>query len=99
MLNTQGQMQQKETTTVWFRKSVSDERIFYCHVCKYPLFKYQGEVIMMVPGDANNAPPEGVEGSFANLKPIKAPFRHQCRGISKKYGKCPAEYLVEGFTT
>lgn len=52
----------------------------------------------MVPGDANNAPKGGVGDDYAELKPVQAPFRQQCRGFSKKYGRCTAEYLIEGFT-
>lgn len=86
----------REITTLWLRKGKGDSRIFRCHICGYKLFKYEGYIFRIVPGDANNSPKEGIESEMIIPKIVKAPFYVQCKGKSFKYGDCPAEYLVEG---
>lgn len=79
----------QEFTSVWLRRNNEKEHIFYCNTCQCPLFKYQGSVAMMVPGNVNN----NDEGEMVMQFPLIIP----CRGHSPKYGKCPAVYVIEGF--
>ncbi len=73
-------------TTVWLIKDDRNEHIFFCHHCKAPVFKYEGSVITIIPGDAN-ANGERV---------VKFPIIIKCRGRSAKWGDCPVDYLIEG---
>lgn len=78
----------EEAETIFLRKAdPKQSRIFFCHICRYPLFRYTGmKITSIIPG-------EDREGET-----IKAPFQILCKGMFKHpYGKCPAVYIIEGF--
>lgn len=81
-----GKISPKTKTTVFLRRDTDQAKIFHCFTCCYPLFKYQGSITMVIPGDADK-----------EQKVLVAPFEHECRGNSAKWGKCPCVYIIEGF--
>lgn len=78
-----------EKITVWIQKTRhSYQRMFFCMICRTGIFKYKGSIVTVVPGDADS---EGQEV-------LSFPFEARCKGNSMKYGKCPAVYIVQGYT-
>lgn len=54
-----------EYTSVWLKQNLNnDVKIFYCHLCRYPILQYQGDVVTLIPGEA----------------PSQLPIIVQCKG-------------------
>lgn len=70
-------------TSIWLEKNDQLEHILYCMACTHPLFKYQGDVVTVVPGDAR------ISMAF--------PYEFRCSGTSRTLGRCFYTYLIEGY--
>lgn len=45
-------------TTVYLEYNPMDQVVmFYCHLCRYPMFQYSGEIISLMPGMGDFSPP------------------------------------------
>src|SRR5437588_10543663 len=75
-----------EPISVFIKKS-QQERFFFCNYCRNGLFKYNGAITNIIPGNA------AMEGSTA----MKFPMKIKCKGHSAKWGDCPALYIIEGY--
>ncbi len=74
----------KKYTSVWLEVfKESNEHLFFCLNCQCPLFKYYGDVISLMPGNASEV--------------MDTPLEIQCHGKSQTFGKCPYTYIIEGY--
>lgn len=75
--------------SIWLKKSAPT--VNYCMFCRDNLgVKLEGVPSVVLVGiDAAQIQD--------NYRPLVMPIRIKCYGKSQRYGKCPAEYIIQGF--
>lgn len=76
-----------EKTTVFIKRDLERPKLFRCNNCGSPLFQYQGSVVMLVPGDANDG----------EQRVVNFPIIIKCKHGSDEWGQCRATYIIEGW--
>lgn len=82
-----------EVMSIFLTRNPHKQRIFHCFLCRWRVFKFQGEFASAIPGDATAEQAEQeTQGEV-----MKAPFSIKCQGKSMTQGRCPMLYVIDGF--
>ena len=69
---------------IWLKRNIELAHFFYCCTCQNPVFRYQGQVVAIIPAGVNAM-------NTALDSVMNFPFEQKCTNKN-----CPAKYVVEG---